>query len=72
MYEDNLLNKVQLHVSALQVVHEILSKQLYWIYYVLYILGLGGEVGTRSLMFLEVGRCGYTEMLLFYIMSRLV
>jgi len=32
-----LLRKVQLHVSAfdnghLQVVHEILSKQLYWIY----------------------------------------
>jgi len=42
-----VLRKVQLHVSALdngllQVVHEILSKQLCQIYYVLFIVGLGG------------------------------
>ena len=29
-------------------------------------------MGTRSRMCLEVGRCGYMGMLLFYIMSRLV
>ena len=39
-----LLHKVQLHVSALdnghlQVVHEILSKQLYETYYGLYTVG---------------------------------
>ena len=39
-----LFHKIQLHVSALesghlQVVHEILSKQLYYIYYVLCIVG---------------------------------
>jgi len=57
-----LLHKVQLHVSALdndhlQVVHEILSKQLCGA-----IMGCirwystGGEVGTRSRRCLEVGR----------------
>ena len=35
----------------------------------LYIVGLGGEVGTRSRMRLEVERCEYVGMLLFYIMS---
>ena len=30
---------------------------------------VGGEVGTRSRMCLEVGRCGYMEMLLVYITS---
>ena len=32
----------------------------------LYIVGLGGEVGTRSRMCMEVGRCGYMGVLLFY------
>ena len=48
---DNILHKVQVHVSALdnghlQVVHEILSKQLHYIFYVLCIVGMwkmGGE-----------------------------
>jgi len=77
MYVNNLLHKVQLHVSAienghLQDVHEIRSKQLYYIYYVVYIVGVGSEVGTRSRMSLEVGRCGYMGMLLFYTMSMLI
>jgi len=72
-----LLHKVQLHVSALdnghfQVVHEIFSKQLYYIYYVLYEVVVGGEVGTISRMCLEVGRCGYRVALLRYIMSMLI
>ena len=33
---------------------------------------VGGEVGTRSGMCLEDGRCGYMEKLLFYIMFSLV
>ena len=28
---------------------------------------VGGEVGTRSRMYLEVGRCGYMGKLLFYL-----
>ena len=39
---------------------------------VLYIVWAGGELGTRSRMCLEVGRCGYMGMLLFYIMSMLI
>ena len=38
----------------------------------LYIVGVGGDVGTRSRMCLEAGRCGYMGMLLFYIMSMLI
>ena len=38
----------------------------------LYIVGVGGEVGTRSGMCLEVGRCGYMGMLLCYNMSMLI
>ena len=50
-----LLHKVQLHVSALdnghlQVVHEILSRQLYATIWVVYSGEVGGEVGTRSRM----------------------
>ena len=50
-----LLHKVRLHVSALdnghlQVVHEILSKQLYETMWVLYSGEVSGEVGTRSRM----------------------
>jgi len=52
-----LLHKIQLHVSALdnghlQVVHEILSKQLYETIWVVYTYSgeVGGEVGTRSRM----------------------
>jgi len=68
-----LLHKVQLHVSALdnghlQVVHEMLSKQLYETYYGLYTV----EVGTRSRMFLEAGRCGYMGMLPFSVISMLI
>jgi len=33
---------------------------------------VGGEVGTRSRMCLEFGRCGYMGMLLFYIVSMLI
>ena len=38
----------------------------------LYTVGVGGEVGTRSHMCLKVGRCGYMGVLLFYIMSMLI
>ena len=54
MYVDNILQKVQLHVSALdsvhlQVVHEIFSKQLYGTY-IVYSGEVGGEVVMRSRM----------------------
>ena len=48
-----LLHKVQLHILVLnnghlQVVHEILSKQLYETIWVAQSGEVGGEVGTRS------------------------
>jgi len=73
-----LLHKVQLHVSALdnghlQVVHEILSKQLYETIWVVYSGEVGGEVGTRSRMCHRgwvVWVHGRT--LLLYIMTKLI
>jgi len=69
--------KLQLHISALnnghlQVVHEVLSKQLYYIYYVLYIVG-GWEVRRHEISYVfGDGRCGYMGMLLFCIVSMLM
>jgi len=72
-----LLHKVQLHVSALdnghlQVVHEILSKQLYRAITGCIQWYSTGEVGTRSRMCQEVRRCGYTGFLLLHVMSKLI
>ena len=50
----------------------IINLKLYQIYYVLYIVELGGEVGRKYRMCLEVGRCGYMGILLFYIVSKLI
>jgi len=62
------------HVTGhLQVVHDILSKQLYGaIMDCIQWYSTGGEVGTRSRMCLEVGRCGYVGVLLLYVMSKLI
>jgi len=38
----------------------------------LYIMGVGGEVGTGTLIYVDFGRCGYMGVLLFYIMSVLI
>ena len=68
-----LLYKVQLHVSVLdnghlQVVHEIISKQVIRDY-IGCIQWVGGEVGTRSRMYHRGCWCGYMGIPLSYITS---
>jgi len=73
IYSIYYIRYIQLHVSALenghlQVVHEILSKQLYETYYGLYTVGRWEVRWARDLVcVMEVGRCAYMGFLLLYV-----